>query len=126
LVVSLAGSSVANGIGPFLFGYLDLLLGDQRARNRSAEQILAFVDGVGAKYREDKPACELLPQIFDARLDRACLEGFFLNPVQFLILAQVGRESDDFAFICLDEPFQNDRRIKSAGICQNNLFDTNY
>ena len=40
LVVALAGRAMGDGIGADLLGDLDLLLGDQRPRNRGAEQIL--------------------------------------------------------------------------------------
>jgi len=114
LVVSLPCGSVAHRVSPFFLGYPDLVPGDQRAGNRCAEQVLTFVDGVGSKCRKNELACELLPQVFNARFDRAGREGFFFDPVQFLILAQVGREGYNLASIGLNEPLEDNRSIKSA------------
>ena len=44
LVVALAGRAMRHRVGADLLGDLDLLLGDQRPRDRGAEQILALVD----------------------------------------------------------------------------------
>ena len=44
LVVALAGRAVRDRVGADLLGDLDLLLGDQRPRDRGAEQILPLVD----------------------------------------------------------------------------------
>src|SRR5690606_30538534 len=60
LIVALAGCAVAHRIGAGLSRDLDLLLGDQRPRNRGAEKIDALVNGVGAEHREDKVADEFL------------------------------------------------------------------
>jgi hypothetical protein len=65
LVVALAGRAVAHGVSADQVGDLDLALGDQWARDRGAEQILAFVQRVGAEHRPDEIAHELFAQIVD-------------------------------------------------------------
>ena len=53
-----------------LFGDLDLLFRNQRARNRGAEQILPFINRVGAEHREHIIAHEFLAQILDENVFR--------------------------------------------------------
>ncbi len=65
LVVALAGRAVRDGVGAGLACDLDQALGDQRARDRGAEQVFAFVDGVGAEHREHEVAHELFAQVVD-------------------------------------------------------------
>ena len=65
LVVALAGGAVRDGVGAGFARDLDQALGDQRTRDRRAEQVFAFVDGVGAEHREDEVADELLAQVVD-------------------------------------------------------------
>ena len=68
LVVALAGRAMGDRVGADLAGDLDLALGDQRPRDRGAEQILALIERVGAEHREDEVADELLAQIVDEDL----------------------------------------------------------
>ena len=65
LVVALAGCAVRDGIGAGLVGDVDQALGDQRARDGGAEQVFAFVDGVGAEHREHEIAHEFFAQVVD-------------------------------------------------------------
>jgi hypothetical protein len=53
LVVALAGGAVRDGVGAFEFGDLDQLLGDQRAGEGGAEQVVALVDGASLHRGED-------------------------------------------------------------------------
>ena len=77
---------------------LDLALGDQRPRDRRAEQVFAFIDGVRAEHREHEVAHELLAQVVDEefRLDAELLR-FGARRLEFFALADVGGEGDDFA-----------------------------
>src|SRR5205814_85264 len=65
LVVAFAGGAVTDGIGSDLACDLDLALGDQRPRDRRAEQVIAFVLCVRTEHWEDEVADELLAQILD-------------------------------------------------------------
>ncbi|MND97227.1 hypothetical protein D3C80_895430 [compost metagenome] len=118
LVVALAGGAVTDGVGAQLAGDLDLALGDQRTRDRGAEQILAFIEGVGAEHREDEVAHELFAQVVDEDvlgLD-AQLQRLLLGWGQFFALAQVGGEGDDLRTVFLLQPLQDDRRVQPARI----------
>ena len=59
LVVALTGGTVGDGIRAFALSDLDVGLGNQRPCNRSAEQVLTFIDCIGAHHREDEVAGEL-------------------------------------------------------------------
>ncbi len=63
---------MGDGVGAGLLGDLDQALGDQRPRDRGAEQVLALIKRVGAEHREDEVAHELLAQVVD--------EDFSLTP----------------------------------------------
>jgi hypothetical protein len=52
LVIALAGRAMGNRIGAGFFGDLDQPLGDQRTGNRGAEQVDAFINGIGSEHRE--------------------------------------------------------------------------
>src|SRR3546814_6856199 len=53
LIVALAGGTMRHRIGTHLTCDLDLALGDQRPRDRRAEQVQPLVERVGAHHRED-------------------------------------------------------------------------
>jgi hypothetical protein len=82
-----------------VFGDLDQALGDQRPRDRGAEQVLALIDGIGAEHREDEVAHEFLAQVLDEDvlgLDAHHL-GLLARRLELLALAEVGGEGDDLA-----------------------------
>ena len=112
---------MGDGIGADLAGDLDLPLGDQRTRDRGAEQVGALIERVGAKHREDKVAHELLAQIVDK--DLAGAEQFGLAPRRFelLALAEIGGEGDDLAAIGLLQPAQDHRGVEPARIGEHHL-----
>ena len=125
LVVALAGGAMADGVGARFARDLDLLLGDQRAGDGRAEQVDAFVDGVGAEHREDVVAHELFAQVLDEDvlgLDAEHL-GFLARGSQLLALAQVGGEGDDLGAVLLLQPLQNNGGVEAAGVSQHNLLD---
>ena len=105
-------------VGADLARDLDQPLGDQRARDRGAEQILALVLRVGAKHREDVVAHEFLAQVFDEDVLGLDAEQLRLAPrrLQFVALAEIGGESDDLAAIGGLQPLEDDRGVEAAGI----------
>ncbi len=125
LVVALAGGAVRDGVGAGLVGDLDQALGDQRPRDRGAEQVFAFVHGVGAEHREDEIAHEFLAQVVDVDLLRrnAELQRLGARGLEFLTLADVGGEGHHFAVIGVLQPFENDRGVEAAGIGEDDFFD---
>ena len=125
LVVALARGAVTHRVGADLRGDLDLLLGDQRPRDRGAEQVLPLVQRVGAEHREDVVADELLAQVLDedvVRLD-AEQQRLLARGRELLALAEVGGEGDDLAAIGGLQPLQDDRGVEPAGIGEDDFFD---
>ena len=125
LVVALAGGAVGDGIGAGLQRDLDLMLGDQRPRDRGAEQVLALVERVGAEHREDEVPHELFAHVLDVDvlgLDAQQL-GLLARRRQFLALAEIGGEGHHLAAIGGLQPLQDDRGVEAAGIGQHDLLD---
>ena len=105
-------------VGADLLGDLDLLLGDQRPRDRGAEQILSFVQRVRAEHREHVVAHEFLAQILDEdvlRLD-AEQQRLLARRLELLALAEIGGEGHHLAAIGGLQPLQDDRGVEPARI----------
>ena len=105
-------------IGAGLAGYLDQPLGNQRTRDRGAEQVIALIASICAHHREHEIAHEFLTQI----VDEDVLVG---NPhqlrlgargLELLALPEVGSEGDDLAIIGHLQPFEDDRGVEPARI----------
>ena len=125
LIVALACRTVANRIGAHHARNLDLPFGDQRPRNRRAEQIHALVDRIGPKHREHIIADEFLADVLDVNVLGFDAEQFGLlaRRAQFFALAEISGEGDDLASVGLLQPLQNDRRIEPARIGEDDFFD---
>src|SRR5262249_43226595 len=125
LVVAFAGGAVRDRVGADLFGNLDLFFGDQWPGDGGPEQILAFVDRVGTEHRKHVVAHELVAQILDEDVFRLDAQEQRLGPrrLEFLALAEIGREGHDFAAIGRLQPLQNDRSIKAARIGEHDFLD---
>ena len=110
LVVALAGRAVRHGVGANLLRDLDLFFGDQRPRDRGAEQILPLVKRVRPEHRKDVVAHELFAQILDEdilRLD-AEKQRLLARGRELFALAEVGGEGDDLAAVGGLQPLQDD------------------
>ena len=123
LVVALAGGAVRYRVGARFARDFDLALGDQRPCDRRSEQVLAFVDRVGAEHREDKVAHELLAQIVDVYLSDAGGGRLGASRRELLTLTDVGGEGNDFATVGILQPFQDHRRVEAAGIGKHHFLD---
>ena len=125
LIVALAGGAVSDCVGAGLVRDLDQTLGDQRAGDRGAEQIVAFVAGVGAHHREHEIAHELFAQIFDedVGIGNAHRPRLVARRFDLLALAQIGGEGDHLAAALDLEPFGDDRRVQTAGIGEDDFAD---
>ena len=123
LVVALAGGAVGDRVGARVMGDLDEALGDERAGDRGAEQVDAFVERVHAEHREDEVAHEFLAQILDVDLLDAEHLGLAARRLQLLALAEIGGESHHLGAVGRLQPFQDDRGVEAAGIGEHDLFD---
>ena len=125
LIVALAGGAVSDRIGPGLARDFDQPFGDQRPRDAGAEQVIAFVAGIGAHHREDEIAHEFLAQILDEDVlvrnaHRPCL---FARGLDLFALAEIGSEGDDFESAFDLEPFGDHGRVETAGIGKDDFLD---
>ena len=123
LVVALASSAVGDGVGTFLVGNLNLVLGDQGAGDGGAQEVLTFIDGAGFEHGEAVLFGEFLAEVFDDAFVGTGGEGFFLDAFEFVALAEFGGEGDDLAAgeVVL-EPGENDGGIQPAGVGEHDLF----
>ena len=85
---------MCDGVGPFPFGDFNLATGDQRPGDGSAEQIRTFVDGIGAKHRENIVADEGFAKVLDVHLTGAHFHRLGLHGPHVLTLTEVGTERD--------------------------------
>ncbi len=125
LVVALAGGAVADGIGASQPRDLDLLLGDERARDRGTEQVHALVERVRPEHREHVVADELLAQILDEDVLTSDAEQLrlFARGLELLALAEVGSEGHDLAAVGLLQPLEDDGRIEPPRIGEHGFLD---
>ena len=114
LVVAFAGGAVGDGLGLFLPGNLNHALGDERAGDAGAQEILALIDRAGLEHGEDEVAGEFLLQVGDVTLGRAGAFGLGFEALEFFFLPDVGAERDDLRVILFLEPRQDDGGIKPA------------
>ena len=124
LVVALAGRAVGDGVGANLLRDLDLALGDQRPRDRGAEEIRPLVERVRPEHGKDVVAHELFAQILDEDVVRLDTEKqrLLARGLDLLALAEVGGEGDHLAAVGGLQPFQNDGGVEAAGIGEHHLF----
>ncbi len=122
LVVALAGSAMGNGVCAGFVGDFDEALGDQRAGDGSTQQVLTFVDGVGAEHREHEITHEFFAQVVDVDLFNTHCLSLGAGRFDLFALTQVSGESHHFAVVGILQPLENHRSIKAAGIRQYDLF----
>ncbi len=123
LVVAFARRAVRDGLRLVFPRDFDHALGDQGAGDGRAEEIAGFVHRAGAEHRENEVAREFLAEIVNVDFGSAGLPCFFAQAAEFLFLAEVCREGDDFSFIGFLQPLQDDGRIQATGICEYNLHE---
>src|SRR5438309_1247417 len=114
---------MTDGVGANLTRDLDLPFGDQRARDRGGEQIIALILRIGAEHREDEVADELVAQIVDEDVFRTDAEHLRLGPrgLDLFSLAEVGSEGHDLRVIFGLQPLQDDRGVEPARISEHDL-----
>ena len=94
LVIPLSGRAVGNGIGSLGIGDLHHALGDQRTGNAGSEEILPLVKRTRLHHREDEIPGKLRLKVVDMALRGAGPKGLRLEPLELLLLADVGAEGD--------------------------------
>ncbi len=116
LVVALAGRAVGHRLRAVGVGDLDHALGDERPGDARAQEILPFVERARLDHRKDEVARELLAEIVHLAAARAGRERLGFQAVEFLLLADIRAERDHFRPVRLLEPTEDDRRVQTARI----------
>ena len=115
LVVTLAGAAVGDGGGTEFAGGLDQVLGDDGARQRGNERVLAFVERVGLQGRHAVFACKFVAGVGDVSLDSSTVERTLADDLEVLAaLADVDGDGHDFAAGLLSDPSDGDRGVQAA------------
>src|SRR6185436_6457947 len=123
LVVAFARTAVCNPISAFGESDLDLTSCEQWPGDRRTEEIRSLVTRSGLHQRPEKICDEFGTQILNIDFGCSRSERLFLDPLQFVVLANIPSHRDDFASVVLFEPRNDDGRVQSARICQYNFFD---
>ena len=116
LVVAFARGAMRQGLRLLFAGHLNHPFGDERTGDAGAQEVLAFIDCSGLHHREDEVAREFLLQIHDIALGAARFPGLGLQALEFLLLADVGAEGDQFGFVFVLQPRQDDRGVEAARV----------
>jgi hypothetical protein len=125
LVVAFAGGPMGDRIGPGFARDFDQPLGNERSRNRGAEQVIALVTRVGAHHRENEVADEFLAQVVD-------IDVLGLDPHQHRLgarglklafLAEIGGKRHHLAAVGDLQPLEDDAGVESARIGEDDFLD---
>jgi hypothetical protein len=108
-------------VGAGLPGDIDEVFGDQRTGDGGAEQVDAFIDGIGAEHREHEVPHEFLADVLDIDLLDAEHLRLLARRLQFFALAEVRGEGHHFGAQFRLQPFEDDRGVETAGIGENDL-----
>ena len=107
---------MGEGVGADLPRDLHLPLGDQRARDRRAEEVATSVDRTRAEHRPDVLGDESLAEVLDVALLGARGECLCPHTLEFFTLADIAGNTDNASVVVLAQPWYDDRGIESARI----------
>ena len=123
LVVALAGAAVRQRVAAGGERHLHLPLGEQRAGDRGAEQVLMLVNASRAHQAPQILRDELFAQVGDVHFGCARGEGFLLQAAELVApLADVAAHRDHLAVVVFLEPGNDDGRVQTAGIREGYFF----
>ena len=123
LIITLPRRAVRHGVSTLAARYLDLPLRDDGPRQTRAEQVDAFVDGVGLYRRPHVLLDEFLPQVFDVKLRRARRARLLVEARQLFALPHVRAVAHHLAPVTLAQPVQHHRSVQPARIGEHDLLD---
>ncbi len=117
LIVALAGAAVRQRIATGRQRDFHLPLGEQRARDRRAEQILVLVLAARAHQLPEIFCDELLAHIGDLDFGRAGLARLRFEAGQLIAaLADIAAHRDDFAAVVFLQPRNDDGCVQPARV----------
>ena len=120
LVIALAGAAVADSRAVFSMGDLHQALGDQGTGKGGTQQVLALVHRAGLQGRPDEVLHKFLAQVGDVQLLRAALGSLLVQGLQLLALAHIARYADHVAVVVFLQPRDDNGRIQTTGVRQQN------
>ena len=127
LVVALSSTAVANRVRAFFERNLYDSLSDNGSCKRRAEHVLILINSARFYGRKYVIVYEFVRKIFYIQLARACLNRFFFKAVKFRSLPNVAAYCDNFAVVIVFfEPRNNNGRVQTARICQNNFLNISH
>ena len=117
LVVPLSRAAVRQRVAAGLERHLDLLLGEQRAGDGGAEQVLVLVDAAGADQLPEVLRDEFLAHILDVDFRSARFAGLLFEAGEFVgALSDIAAHGHHFAAVVFLEPRNDDGGIEAPGI----------
>ena len=114
---------MGHGIGAGLVGDGDLAHGDERPGDRRAEEVDALVEGIGPEHRPHEVRGKLLAQILDEDLVGAHHGRLGACGLEILALSEIRRERHHLALPGVLEPAQDDRRVESSRVGEDDFPD---
>ena len=129
LIVALAGAAVGDGIGTKFARRLHERIGDQRARQRCGERILALIARVGRQRPVGVFGDEPLAHVEQHRIGRAQIERLFADGFERglragagdeIALAEVDRHRHNLV-ARFDKLLEQHGRIEAARVCQDDV-----
>src|SRR5262249_36379214 len=122
LVVALAGGAVGEGVGADPQRRPHLSVGQERPREGGAQEVLVLVHRARGQGLERVVAHELLAQVLDHAVRGAGGERLLAHRLEVVALAHVPAVGHDLgAAVVLLDPGDDDRRIESAGVGEDDL-----
>src|SRR5690606_24392225 len=119
-------STVGDGVGAGLIGDFHQTLGNQRTRNGSSQQVLAFIDSVRTEHGENEIASELFAQIVNIDFLHTQGLGLGTGRLHFLALPDISGKGHHLTLVGFLQPLDDYGGVQTSGISQNNLFDTRH
>ena len=121
LIISLAGTAVTDGIRTLLEGHFHQALGNAGSCGAGAQKVF-LINRSGFHGRNDVIIHIIIRQIQNVQLGCAGLERLGLKSLQFIRLSHIAGHRNHFTSgVGLFQPGNDDGRIESAGIGQNDF-----
>ena len=95
---------------------LHLALGKHRPRQRSAQEVFAFVNGLGLQSLPKILGDEFTAQVFHKNPGGTCVQSLLPDGCIVLALAHVTHHGNNLAVVVLTQPRDDDGGIQAAGI----------